>query len=264
MGATTKIEWADRTFNGWEGCTKVSAACTNCYAEERDKRWHDGDHWGPGSVRKSMSENYWRQPYKWDREARLLGRQLRVFCMSLGDVFERLPGDHPSARMQFETRLRLWETIKATPNLIWMLLTKRIENAKDLLPWGGAYIPWRPAWPNVWIGATMENQAELEGRFNTLVDVPAVVRFISYEPALGPIKLPEFAGGVIDWIIMGDESGPRRRPAKEEWFRQVRDQCNDSNIALFYKQRHVSGVKVSLPLLDGKRYVEFPEPVDVT
>jgi protein gp37 len=209
MAANTKIEWATDTFNYVEGCEKISAGCKNCYASERDKRWHDGKHWGPGSVRKPMSEGYWRKPLKWNREAAAAGVRRRVFCSSLADVFELLPEDHPSARMQSEARLRLWMLIAETPHLDWLVLTKRPENFGLLLPWVStdnrdleraevqdndprllAYLDDQP--PNVWLGVTAENQEEADRRIPILLSTPAAKRFVSYEPALEAVDFRRY------------------------------------------------------------------------
>jgi protein gp37 len=212
VAENTLIEWADDTFNYVEGCEKVSPGCKNCYASERDKRWHDGKHWGPGSVRKPMSEAYWRKPRKWNREAAEAGVRRRVFCSSLADVFEFLPEDHPSARMQSEARLRLWMLIAETPHLDWLLLTKRPENFARLLPWVSTdnpdleraevqdndprllgYLDERP--PNVWLGVTAENQEEADRRIPILLNTPAAKRFVSYEPALEAVDFRPYLHG---------------------------------------------------------------------
>lgn len=205
MAESTSIAWTDATFNPWIGCTKVSPGCDHCYAEALDKRhrWGGTTHWGPGVARKRTSEAYWRKPMAWQRYAEkgLLpdgktpsgGRRPRVFCASLADVFDN---DVPD-----EWRRDLWDLIELTPWLTWLLLTKRIGNAIRMLrsnDWAAS-----TRW-NVWLGATIVDQEEADRDVPKLLATPARVRFVSYEPALGPVRWAQFPG--IDWIIVGGES----------------------------------------------------------
>ena len=131
MGAESKIEWTDHTFNPWWGCEKVSPGCAHCYADAFAKRLGHGTTrpklWGPGSERKVASEAMWREPIKWNRSAEKAGKRARVFCASMADVFE----DRPDLLVP---RARLFRLVAATPHLDWLLLTKRPENAARL--WG--------------------------------------------------------------------------------------------------------------------------------
>ncbi|MEE9395237.1 MAG: phage Gp37/Gp68 family protein [Planctomycetota bacterium] len=271
MGEHSSIEWCDATFNAWEGCEKVSPACKNCYAETRAIRWghsSGGKHlplWGPGSVRKFRSDAYWREPLKWNRDAARAGGRHRVFCMSLGDVFEVLPDDHPDAVAMDRARQRLWNLIERTANLDWLLLTKRPEN---LCLAGAMGVP-LPS--NVWLGTTVENQETADERIPHLLRVPARVRFLSCEPLLAPVRLDamllendacgECAGDIeydaftasascgctvegpepidwhrLDWVIAGGETGPSARPSHPDWFRSLRDQCAAADVPFFFKQ----------------------------
>lgn len=253
MTLGTKIEWADATFSPWRGCTKVSPACDHCYAEAYGKRF--GIAWGPGAKRVLASEAYWRQPLKWDAKAKAAGKPLRVFCASLADVFD--------AEIPDSWRDGLFELIDRTPNLIWMLLTKRSKVALDYL---GDIAPR----PNVWIGTTVENQAMAELRIPLLLKIPAAKRFVSCEPLLGPVDLtpwlrpdPEGTGPskrvVLDWVIAGSESGHGARRCDLAWVRDLRDQCSAMDIAFFWKQdADIRGRKIPTPELDGKRWVELP------
>jgi protein gp37 len=268
MAVTTKIEWCDHTFNPWRGCVKVSPGCAHCYAETLAKRNPKllGE-WGPDSVRAIGSESYWRQPVIWNAAAEKAGERRRVFCASLADVFE----DRPEL---WEQRVRLSKLIQATPWLDWLLLTKRPENFKRMLWWtpssDGLY-EGEPAWPNVWLGVSVENQALAEKRIPLLLAAPAAVRFVSYEPALNAVEFIErFAGGgyrnlldgqfynipvngvnghpdftvkteepsfgKIDWLIVGGESGPNARPCNVEWIRSTVKQCRAAGVACFVKQ----------------------------
>lgn len=196
MAENSSIEWTHHTFQSWWGCQKVSPGCANCYAEAMDKRTLGGGiHWGPNSERRMMSESYWAQPRKWDKAAAAAGERHRVFCSSMADVFEERD-DLVGARA------RLFGLINDTPNLDWLLLTKRPENANRL--WRSAAIDafgnWTdsmtgPAWAdNIWLGTTVENQLYAENRIVHLLMIPAAVRFLSCEPLLGPIDLTRVRG----------------------------------------------------------------------
>ena len=197
MAKFSKIEWTDHTFSGWIGCTKVSEACDDCYAEEGDKRWHwTPQGWGPGKPRHRTSNENWKQPLKWDREAAASGIRARVFCASLSDVFDR--------EVDPAWRSDLWDLIRQCPHLDWQLLTKRPQLIASYLP-----SDWGSGWPNVWLGTSVENQLRADQRIPHLVAVPAVVHFLSVEPLLGAITFKSLAG--IEWIIVGGESGPTPR-----------------------------------------------------
>lgn len=243
----TKIEWADFTFNPWEGCTKVSPGCDNCYAEARDKRFTGGALWGAKAPRRRTSAANWRKPLAWDKAAKAAGERHRVFCASLADVFDNHPSILP------EWRADLWALIRATPNLDWMLLTKRPGNIAKMLPedWGRGY-------RNVWLGCTVVNQEEADRDITKLLEVPAAVRFLSMEPLLGPvdlnhIRLPHGSGRTwidalqpwwvtpdmrtrLDLVIVGGESGPGARPMHPDWARSLRDQCVAAGVPLHFKQ----------------------------
>ena len=195
MSENTKIEWADHTFNPWIGCTKVSPACDHCYAEARmDTRLHIVQ-WGPHAERKRTSKSNWKDPVKWNKQAQAEGRRFKVFCASLADVFDnQVPADW---------RLDLFELIRATPHLDWLLLTKRIGNAGQMIAdtvakmdigYSVPFAAW--PWPNVWLGATICNQTEADRDIPKLLATPAAVRFLSIEPMLGPVDLTVYH----DWL----------------------------------------------------------------
>lgn len=237
MGELTKIQWTHHTFNPWIGCTKVSPACDHCYAETGSARlaaqhglklW-DGDQYFTG-------DEYWKGPRRWNQAALAAGERRRVFCASFADVFEDLdPGSTLYSRARSSARklvrAKLFETIEATPRLDWLLLTKRPANMHTLTP-----RHWRAEWPaNVWAGTTAEDQERATERVPLLVRVPARVRFVSYEPALGPVDWYEVSFG-IDWIIVGGESGPHARPFHLQWARDTIEHCRRHDIAPFVKQ----------------------------
>lgn len=235
MAENTKIEWTDHTFNGWTGCTKISLGCDGCYAEAWAKR-SGTVKWGVGEPRRRTTAANWRLPLKWQANAAAFmaqhGRRQRVFCSSLADVFDNA--------VDPEWRADLFRLIEATPDLDWLLLTKRIGNAAQMmfLARGGHL----PLLPNVWIGATIVNQEEADRDLDKLDAVPAAVRFLSMEPLLGPVDLGFDrlwgTGGRngIDWVIVGGESGPRARPMNPDWARSLRDQCQDAGVRFLFKQ----------------------------
>jgi protein gp37 len=248
MAKNTGIGWTDHTFNIRIGCTRVSEGCVNCYAEDLDRKRFSqfgGAHWGPRAKRHILADSTWKNPVKWDKDAAKEGTRKRVFCCSLADAFENVDDG------QLE---RLWALIRVTPNLDWQLLTKRPENIARMLP-----ADWGDGWPNVWLGATVENQRRADERIPILRRIPAVVRFLSCEPLLELINL-DIAG--IDWVIVGAESGPRDRvrPMELDWVRSLRDQRLAAGIAFFFKQDVDGGKKVPLPVLDGKHWAEYPTP----
>lgn len=251
MSENTKIEWCDHTFNPWIGCTKVGPGCDNCYAEaDFDKRRRVVS-WGVGNPRKRTAASTWNKPLSWNRNHEKFfakhGRRQRVFCSSLADVFDN--------EVDPKWRRELFDLIELTPNLDWLLLTKRIGNVVRMLPshdWA--------ARPNVWLGATIVNQEEADRDIPKLLATPARVRFLSMEPLLGPVDLglcdcdhgsrpgPAGVGGVtcgkcggaggrlVDWVIVGGESGPGARPMHPDWARSLRDQCQAAGVPFLFKQ----------------------------
>lgn len=250
MGINSNIEWTHHTFNPWEGCTKVSPACDNCYAAERDRRYHQGSNWGKDASRLHHVDSYWRGPCKWNREAESARERRRVFCGSLCDVMEDRRDLEP-------LRIRLYSLIEETPWLDWLLLTKRPQNFRRFLP-----ATWlaRPK-VNVWVMTTVESP-EFYWRIETLRNVPAVVRGLSVEPLLAPIGA-DVAGHLdgVHWVIVGGESGPGARPMQPEWVRQVRDTCVQSGTAFFFKQWGGVHKKVTGRELDGRTWDEVPTVV---
>ena len=282
MAENSKIEWTDHTFNPWTGCTKVSPACDNCYAESWAKRSGLVE-WGPHAERRQTSPANWKQPIKWNRQAERDGERRKVFCASLADVFDNAVPE--------EWRDDLWRMIANTGHLDWLLLTKRPQNIAKMLP-----TAWAPrGWPNVWLGTTVENQTEADRRIPHLLAVPAATRFLSCEPLLGPVNLrgirrfnpkgepwidclrglvtrgdylarspdessfnvrtqvipPELPK--IDWVICGGESGGNARPMHPDWARGLRDQCAVAGVPFFFKQ-----MTKKAPIPDEFMIREFP------
>lgn len=275
MGIDTRISWTTHTFNPWWGCVKVSPACDECYAERDSKRYGHAV-WGKDAPRRQLSDHYWQQPLKWNELAFQQGIRERVFSGSMCDVMEDRSDLAP-------LRMRLYNLIENTPQLDWQLLTKRPQNFVRFLPSHWLAAPRT----NVWLMTTVESQ-EYVWRLVALLKTPAVIRGISYEPALGPLDLstnaiPELWNSRLHWVIAGGESGPRARPSNPQWFRDVRDQCVSAGCAFHFKQwgEFVSvsevagsgvfhyfddgrtvrriGKKAAGDLLDGREWKEFPQ-----
>ena len=260
MAENTAIEWADHTFNPWTGCTKIGPGCDHCYAEGWAKR-SGIVQWGSGAERRRTSAANWRQPLRWNAQAQRLGIRYRVFCASLADVFDNA--------VPAQWRAELFDLISRTPHLDWLLVTKRIGNAKtmmaDALHRNPAALSDGRIWPlpNVWLGITVVNQAEADRDIMKLLDTPAAVRFLSMEPLLGPVDLTDVChnrGSVtedhfsalfdpdddvnddgtpfsyVDWVIVGAESGPHARPMHPQWARDIRDQCQAAGVPFMHKQ----------------------------
>ncbi|WP_174297247.1 phage Gp37/Gp68 family protein [Sphingomonas bacterium] len=245
MAERSAIEWTDHTFNGWIGCTKIGPGCDHCYAEVLATT-RLGVPWGPGAQRRRTAASTWNQPRRWNRRAAAAGVRERVFCSSLADVFDN--------EVSAEWRADLFRLIRETPNLDWLLVTKRIGNAARMAEVAGG-------WPaNVWLGATIVSQAEADRDAPKLLSTDGPrIRFLSMEPLLGPVDLTmlhyagltninaltgahglampmQGAGPRLDWIIVGGESGPGARPMHPGWVRSLRDQCASVGVPLFFKQ----------------------------
>jgi len=247
MAEESGISWTDATFNPWIGCTRVSPACDHCYAARDNERRKWVPSWGgpglPPSPRKRTKT--WRDPIKWNRKAAETGRPLRVFCASLADVFDNEAPD--------EWRTDLWQLLRETPNLRWILLTKRIGNAAKMLP---------PDWPfpNAGLMATLANQEEWDRDYRKLKATPAAWHGVSAEPLLGPIDMEPmtFHHGPVDWMITGGESGPVRRPLDMQWVRDIRDQCARFGVTFHHKQNGGLRGKDNGCLIDGDEHKHFP------
>lgn len=267
MSKNTKIEWTDHTQNFWEGCQKAGPGCDNCYAEARNARFGGGiaGNWGPGAPRRRTSVGNWAKPIAWDKEHADFfaehGRRQRVFAQSLSDWADNAVPD--------EWRMDMAKVILATPNLDWLMLTKRIGNAAaNLATMFPSGIP-----SNVWLGATICNQTEADRDIPKLLAVPAAKQFLSMEPLLGPVDIVPFVGGrsiqcgcgfrrdevgligatqakegciycnkktvtwpTLDWVIVGGESGQNARPMHPDWARGLRDQCQAAGVPFLFKQ----------------------------
>ncbi len=329
MGDKTGIEWTDATWNPVRGCRRVSEGCRNCYAERTAIRMS-----GPGQAYEGLVRSTPNGP-RWTGVARLAPEMLaqplrwrkpqRVFVNSMSDLFhEGLSNEDIAA---------VFGVMAAAPQHTFQCLTKRPGRMLDWLGWiaerfaeaqvngiarSGAMrgvFRWAAeqrahsishrmviqgdVWPlpNVWLGVSVEDQATADERIPILLETPAAVRFISYEPALGPVEFRPWLGECtcmvqeqegagmhagrcratrprVDWVIGGSESGPGARPAELDWFRAARDACAAAGVAFFFKQwvgsSYEDGIsedgveravrrKVSLPVLDGHQHAAFPD-----
>jgi protein gp37 len=251
VGENTKIAWAHHTFNGWIGCTQVAPECEHCYAEVMAK-FRGWASWGEGQPRKRTTEENWKKPVRWNREAVENNTQCRVFSSSLSDVFD------PEVPPQW--RADLFELIRHTPNLDWLLLTKRPAQMRDYLN----RLPGAP-WPNIWALVSAGCQKTANSFVPILLDTKAAVRGVSCEPILEPVDFSAWMKGgrlkssKLDWIIVGDESGHHPRRSEINWYRRIRRQCNANGVAFFLKQFcDARGRKTETPELDGQRWIEFP------
>jgi protein gp37 len=198
--------------------------------------------WGAGQPRRRTSPSNWTKPRQWQRKAAQSGERTFVFCASLADVFDN--------EVDPAWRHDLFETIKATPDLVWLLLTKRIGNVHRM----------RPDLPiNVAIGATMANQEEYDRDRMKLAavkrDLMPMFTFGSFEPLLGPIILDKNAP---DWIIVGGESGQNARAMSLQWARDIRDQSRDLGRVFNFKQVGGRASDKGGHELDGHTYFDRP------
>lgn len=248
MGRDSAIEWTDDTFNPWIGCAHVSPGCKHCYAETlMDTRWGRVE-WGPTGTRVRTSKANWRKPRAWDREAAASGKPRYVFCASLADVYE----DRPELEPWRDELVGLWHD---TPNLVWLVLTKRPESVTYMTP----ELP-----DNVWIGTSIEDQRRADERIPILREIPTRLRWLSCEPLLGPVEL-DLDG--IGWVIVGGESGHGARRMMPEWALSIREQCDLHGTPFLFKQwgeYDAQGLRVGKKLagrvLDGVVHNARPLP----
>ena len=289
MGEQSGIEWTDATFNPWEGCTKISPACDNCYAATRAERFGTVKWGGP---RRRTSASNWYNPRRWQKQADAFeaenGRPRFVFCASLADVFDN--------QVPVDWRADLWDLIRDCDRLVWLLLTKRPQNIAKMLP-----DDWGDGWKHVWLGTTVEDQKRADLNIPPLLRAPAAKRFLSMEPLVGPVDLEwiidvqggygvcplngyhadrgnadedgkamfdgdTWQGPQIDWIITGGESGAYARPADPSWYRELCGTAQRYGVPFHFKQwgeydaeQKRVGKKTAGRLLDGRTWDQRPE-----
>ncbi|MCW7071886.1 MAG: phage Gp37/Gp68 family protein [Methanophagales archaeon] len=245
----SKIEWTETTWNPVTGCTKVSPGCAHCYAERMARRLAGRCGYPADKPFKvTLHPERLDAPLRWKKPK-------RVFVCSMSDPFHKDIPDY--------FRIQMWRTMEKAYWHTFLVLTKRPQNA---LLWfhqihNSDFGEWPPILNNIWLGVTAENQQTADERIPLLLQIPAAVRFVSCEPLLGPIDLGMYLHHGISWCIVGAESGPGARLMDENWVRRLVTQCKQSQVPVFYKQKIVNGKKMSLPMLDGKQYVEFPPTI---
>jgi protein gp37 len=243
MAEFSKIAWTDHTFNPWKGCSKVSPGCKNCYAETLSNSNHSSfGVWGPNGTRVVSINKNWNKCRGWDEQAEKENKRVKVFCASLCDIFEdwrkpmldskgnQILNEGKALSMSF-FRAKTFALIENTPNIDWLVLTKRPENIKNMMDEIGFEIP-----SNVWLGASTENQKTAESRIPELLKIPAKVHFISCEPLLEDINVSKFFNQGLNWVIVGGESGEGARQFNIEWARNLKKQCEENKVAFFMKQ----------------------------
>jgi protein gp37 len=235
MSLISSIEWTNSTWNPVTGCTKLSPGCANCYAERLSKRLKSmGNPRYSHGFQVCLHNDLLTLPLKW-KKPRL------VFVNSMSDLFHEM--------VPFEFIEAVFTTIQSTPSHTFQILTKRARRLAEMsnsLPWPN----------NLWIGVSIENQ-DFAWRAHYLSQVPASVKFISFEPLLGFLELPL---DNIQWVIVGGESGPGARPMDLNWARSIRNRCIEAKVAFFLKQ--LGGTKdkrgKNQALLDGRAWKELP------
>lgn len=258
---STKIEWVKNrdgsqglTWNPVTGCTKISPGCQNCYAERVSKRLRGRCGYpAEDPFRVTLHPERLEEPLRWRKPS-------MIFVCSMGDLFHE---DVPRW-----IRFEVMDIILQAKQHIFLILTKRPANMKDFFEWyytkAGRTTE---TIKNLWLGITAENQEMADLRIPILLQIPAVVRFVSVEPMLGPVDLtavrlpdhlqPDWAYGMpygitfdalqpneshiydsenhLDWVICGGETGPDARPMHPDWVRSLRDQCQSADVPFFFK-----------------------------
>lgn len=246
MGENTKIEWTDHTANLWWGCIKVHKGCDNCYAEYLSDVRYKKNLWGPGTRRQAI-KSVWGNLLTWQAKAAAAGELRTVFVGSMMDIFEvsKPLVNHKGEKIAGSTgdlRKRLFEEIVPNcPNLIFLLLTKRPKLINRLIPKS-----WRKSPPeNVWYGTSVVDQDTAGRLIPELAKVNGRI-FISVEPQLDYIDLEavwEYNAFldhlliyIADWVIVGGESGSKRRSFDPDWARSIREVCKEHDVPFFMKQ----------------------------
>ena len=284
MTENTKIQWADHTFNPWVGCTEISKGCDNCYTRTLMQNRLKFVEWGQGNPRRKTSEAAWKKPLQWNKRAEKTGVREKVFCASLADVFD--------AEVPDEWRDELFDLIRATPYLDWLLLTKRIpqpsryirrkaEQENPNLPYmeQEEEAAWAKYWPqNAWLGVSIEDRQALQRIYHAhpqhweeaykpikttfLTSWRVPIRFASVEPLIEELTQEDCItiAHLFDWVIVGGESGKTPRPMNLDWARRLQNFCKIHNTAFFFKQ--VSAKKPTDEMIPHDLLVrEFPKPI---
>lgn len=240
MSDKSAIEWTDATWNPTTGCSKVSPGCAHCYAETLSLRFGRSNlAWTPANATQNVTVHPERfdLPLRW-REPK------RIFVDSMSDLFHELVPEYVVTQV--------WATMAEAERHQFQVLTKRPERMPEII---GRMVERFGILDNVWLGTSIENDRWV-GRAEYLRATPAAVRFISAEPLLGPLPSLDLAD--IDWLIVGGESGAGRRPIIEDWVLELRDRCNEADVAFFFKQWGGRTPKSGGRELEGRTWDEFP------
>lgn len=237
MASKSSIEWTESTWNPVTGCTKISTGCKNCYAERMAKRLQ------------AMGQLNYRNGFKLTCHRHVLDLPLHwkkpqmIFVNSMSDLFNKqVPEDFI---------LKIFATMNEASQHTFQILTKRATHLEDL----SSSLPWSK---NIWMGVTVEN-SDFKERINSLRRTGAYIKFLSLEPLLGDVGVLNLED--IDWVIVGGESGPKARPMKASWVRNIREQCKEQNVSFFFKQWGGINKKKNGRLLDGQTWDELPKKV---
>jgi protein gp37 len=235
MGKITGVSWADSTWNPWIGCRKISPGCGNCYMFREQERYGSD----PNFVH-ATSVHTFNTPLRMKEPKRIFACSWSDFFIEEADLW----------------RDEAWDIIRKTPQHKYQLLTKRPENILDRLP-----DDWNYGWDNVMLLVTGENQILMESRMSILDEIPTKHTGLSIEPILGEIDFIDPLVLYPDWVIAGGESGAKDKVRMDnlDWYRYLRDQCQEAGIPFFLKQAWIDGKLVKEPFLDGRQWLEFPD-----
>ena len=243
--AESAIEWTDATWNPVAGCTVLSPGCSNCYAMRMAARLEAmGNRKYAGLTRRSGKRHVWTGVVTLDEPSLAAplswSKPRMIFVNSMSDLFHE---QVPPSFIQ-----KVWEVMAAARQHTFQVLTKRPERMVEL---SGDL----PKLENVWLGTSVEDSHYL-WRLQTLKSVPAAIRFVSFEPLLGPVTGADLKG--IDWAIVGGESGPRARPMRQEWVEEIRLACKSANTVFFFKQWGGINKKRAGRTLNGRTWDDMP------
>lgn len=285
MGMNSQIAWCDHTANLWWGCTQVKhhRGCDYCYAKDWDRRFAGGSHWGNKNVRRE-TVTVWKELTSIQNKAKAANRLDKVFVGSMMDIFE------PSkvtdrGHNTGEVRHRLFENIDTGlyDHIIFQFLTKRPDNIRSMIPEGW----YEKCPPNLWFGTSISQQSDCEGSIGNLYcdTPPGALRFLSVEPLIEEVTLEDYLHfeyyvppsqllhgddsgarykSVIDWVIVGGESGKNARPMQEDWAINLLAECQTYNVPFFFKQAGVVlAQEWNCSDAKGDRIEDFPSPLQV-
>lgn len=273
----TRIEWCDTVWNPTVGCTKVSQGCKNCYAERDYGRWYPDVDFHQVQLKPDRLE----QPLHWTKPR-------RIFVDSVSDLFHK--------EVPINYIAKVFAVMAIAKQHTYMILTKRAKRMSEWLSTDDFQediaeeqerICEENGWcsqdfdyplPNVWLGVSAEDQDTANERIPLLLSTPAILRFVSVEPMLGPIDISYFLNGCpeqlgygyaedyewqqtcppIQWVICGCESGVNARKTRTDWIQNLRDQCKNARVPFFLKQIEIYGRLIKMPVLDGQVWAEYP------